>query len=168
MAKAYITPESVSFYEKLNKRYYEGDFRALSNFLGTDVNFTKVQNLLLGQSIIELKNQEYNTNTSTENQILITPKKQDPLYEILLGLYTNTYKVSQLQIAQEPQEKSIKINYPEYQKVIEQDFPKKIDIFAKSNQENKNIIIDYKSVDINTSLSFPYKIPEGYKAFQLK
>ena len=165
MAKAYITPERVSFYEKLNKNFYDGDFKALSNFLGTTVNFNKVQNLLLGQSILELKNQKYNTNKSIENQVLITPEKQDPLYEILLGLYNSTYKVSQLQIVQESE--SIKVTYPEYQKVSEQDFPKNIKISTKSDKENKQINIDYKSVTIDSELTFPYKIPDGYTPFTL-
>lgn len=166
MAKAYISPKRVSFYEKLNKRYYDGDFKALSQFLGTDVDFKKVQKLLLGQSIMELKNQKYSTNKSINNQVLITPENQDPLYEILLGLYTNTYKVSQLQIAQK--EKAIKVTYPSYQKIADQDFPKNVTIITKSNQESKQIDLDYKTVSTDTPLTFPYKIPDGYTAFTLK
>lgn len=168
MAKAYITPERVSFYEKLTKTYYNGDFKALSNFLGTDVNFNKVQNLLLGQSIIELTDQKYNTNNLLDNQLLITPEKQDPLYDILLGLYTSSYKVSQLQIAQEAESESIKVTYPEYQKVADQDFPKNIHIITKSNQTTKRINVDYKTVSVDTPITFPYKIPDGYTAFTLK
>ncbi len=37
MAKALITPTKVSYYEKLKGTYYEGDFSALSQFLGTDL-----------------------------------------------------------------------------------------------------------------------------------
>ena len=168
MAKAYITPQRVSFYEKLNKQYYDGDFKALSNFLGTDVNFNKVQNLLLGQSIIELKNQAYDTNKDTPNQVLITPKKQDPLYNILLGLYSSTYKVSQLQIVQEAEDESINVSYPEYQKVAAQDFPKHINIISKSEKESKQIILNYKTVQTDIALTFPYSIPDGYTAYKLK
>lgn len=168
MAKAYITPQRVSFYEKLTKTYYDGNFEALSNFLGTDVNFDKTQNLLLGQSILELENQIYNINNELDNQILITPKKQDPLYEILLGLYNSSHKVSQLQITQEEKSNAIKVTYPEYQKIAEQDFPKNINITTKSEQESKRINIDYKATTVNTPLTFPYKIPNGYTAFTLK
>lgn len=168
MAKAYITPERVSFYEKLNRNFYDGDFKALSNFLGTDVNFDKVQNLLLGQSILELKNQTYNINTALDNQVLITPEKQDPLYEILLGLYASSYKVSQLQISQESKSNAIKVTYPEYQKIIEQDFPKRINIITKSSEGSKRIDVEYKTISANTPLTFPYKIPDGYTAFIIK
>ena len=111
---------------------------------------------------------EYDINNSIDNQTLITPKKQDPLYEILLGLYKDSFKVSQVTISQEKDAESIKVNYPEYQKVIDQDFPKNIDVFTKGIDGTKRISIDYKSVDANTPLSFPYKIPQGYTEFQLK
>ena len=41
MAKAMITPTKVSYYEKINNSYFEGDFSVLSNWLGTDLDFNK-------------------------------------------------------------------------------------------------------------------------------
>ena len=54
MAKALITPKKVSYYEKINGTYFEGDFSMLSNWLGTDLDFQKVQNLFLGRAIDDL------------------------------------------------------------------------------------------------------------------
>ena len=54
VAKALITPTKVSYYEKINNTYFEGDFTMLSNWLGTDLDFTKVQNLFLGKAIDDL------------------------------------------------------------------------------------------------------------------
>ena len=54
MAKAMITPTKVSYYEKPNGTYFEGDFSMLSNWLGTDLDFQKVQNLFLGKAIDDL------------------------------------------------------------------------------------------------------------------
>jgi hypothetical protein len=48
MAKASITPTSVSYYEKIKGTYFEGDFSALSQWLGTDLDYNKIQNMLLG------------------------------------------------------------------------------------------------------------------------
>lgn len=36
MAKALITPTEVKYYEKLNGKYFEGDYAMLSRWLGTD------------------------------------------------------------------------------------------------------------------------------------
>ena len=46
IARVMITPERVSFYDKLNNHYFDGDFSLLSDFLGTELDFEKVQNLL--------------------------------------------------------------------------------------------------------------------------
>jgi hypothetical protein len=53
MAKASITPTSVSYYEKIKGTYFEGDFSALSQWLGTDLDFNKIQNMLLGEAAHE-------------------------------------------------------------------------------------------------------------------
>ena len=47
IVKAYITPDRVSFYNKLQNEYFDGDFSYLSDLLGTEVDFSIVQNLLL-------------------------------------------------------------------------------------------------------------------------
>ncbi len=59
MAKALITPESVQYYEKINGKYFEGNYEMLSQWLGTDLDFKKVQNMLLGQTIDSLQHTKY-------------------------------------------------------------------------------------------------------------
>jgi hypothetical protein len=59
MAKALITPEGVSYYEKINGSYFEGDFKGLSQWLGTDLDYSKIQNLLVGQAIDDLTKGKY-------------------------------------------------------------------------------------------------------------
>jgi hypothetical protein len=38
-------------HEKINNSYFEGDFSSLSQWLGTDLDYSKIQNLLLGQAM---------------------------------------------------------------------------------------------------------------------
>jgi len=45
MAKALITPSNVYYYEKINGTYFEGDYELLSQFLGTELDYTKFENL---------------------------------------------------------------------------------------------------------------------------
>ncbi len=46
LAKVYITPDRVQFYEKLQKRSFDGDFQLISDFLGEELNFEQLENLL--------------------------------------------------------------------------------------------------------------------------
>ena len=59
LAKALITPKEVKYYEKINGTYFEGDYASLSEWLGTDLDFNKVQNMLLGRPIDDLTKQDY-------------------------------------------------------------------------------------------------------------
>lgn len=59
VAKAYITPERVSYYEKVTQTYFDGDFSLVSDFVGTPLDFEKLQNLLIGQAIYDLRNEKY-------------------------------------------------------------------------------------------------------------
>ena len=49
LAKVLITPEKISYYNKIDKTYFEGDFSLLSNWLGTELNFEQIQSALLGE-----------------------------------------------------------------------------------------------------------------------
>ena len=61
MAKALITPSQVKYYEKMNGTYFEGDYQSLSQWLGTDLDFIKIQNMLLGEPIDDLTKANYTT-----------------------------------------------------------------------------------------------------------
>ena len=52
LAKVLITPEGVRYYETISNTYFEGDFTFLSDLLGTEIDFKKAQDVLLGQSIL--------------------------------------------------------------------------------------------------------------------
>ena len=56
--------------------------------------------------------------------------------------------------------------YPTYQTVNEQPFPKQIDITAISDSKMNKVFVDYKSVELDKKITFPYKIPFGYKEFK--
>src|SRR5699024_7139863 len=45
IAKVYITPQSVQYYETIGKTYFDGDFSLLSDWLGTEINFEQAQNI---------------------------------------------------------------------------------------------------------------------------
>ena len=59
VSKAIITPQNVSYYVSLEKVYFEGDYEMLSNWLGTELDFAKVQNMLLGRAMDNFKEGNY-------------------------------------------------------------------------------------------------------------
>ena len=54
MVRVKITPEYVRFYNKLDNTYFDGDYTLISNFLGTELGFDNLQNLLLGEAVFDI------------------------------------------------------------------------------------------------------------------
>ena len=82
VAKIMITPDGVKFYEKIKRTYFEGDFSYLSKLLGAELDFDKFQNLLLGQAILDLKEQKYEASLNG-NSHQLKPKKGNINFDIL-------------------------------------------------------------------------------------
>jgi len=162
LAKVLITPDKVSYYEKINNTYFEGDFKVISKWLGTELDFEKVQQLLLGQALFNLRDDRY--ITTVENQkYRLTPKKDIALFERLFIVHADNFKMFSQQLKQPSEDRDLRIDYSTYQRVGNQNFPKEIDILALDGGHKTTIQIDYRSVDYNATVSFPFKIPSGYE-----
>lgn len=165
VAKILITPNKFSFYEKLNRRYYDGDLTVLSDFLGQEVNFEQIQNLFLGQNIIDLSSKEIKSKQLGSEISLYTPKgKRAYTIEVLFAILNA--KVSAYEI--EKGNKKISVKYAAYQKVNNQDFPLFMKIDSKNATTERSVEMNFRSVTIDEKLSFPYEIPKGYTQFKFR
>ncbi len=59
------------------------------------------------------------------------------------------------------------INYPTYQEITGQAFPKNIEIKAEENNKTTNIQVEYRKVTFNEKVRFPFKIPSGYTEIKI-
>jgi hypothetical protein len=162
VARVKITPSSVSYYEKLNRTYFMGSFELLKNMLGTDVNFTQLQNLLLGQAIFDLNAQKYKSVVDNEAHLLL-PVEQKALFDILFWINPIHFKLDRQELNNSIKNQTLKVAYKRYTTIEGETFPKNIEIRAKGNNRFTNIDIEYRSVIFNKTFSTPFKVPKGYK-----
>jgi hypothetical protein len=165
--RAMVTPEKVGFYNKLDNTYFEGDFSYLSNLLGTELDFDKVQNLLLGDAIFDLSNGNYIASANEEEYIL-QPKKQKLLFEIFFLIEPSLFKVKSQQISQPKEYRHLQIDYLSHQSIEKQILPENIRVIAVEGTEETIINLEFKNVALNESLRFPFKIPSGFKKIELE
>ncbi|CCG54448.1 Probable lipoprotein precursor [Flavobacterium indicum GPTSA100-9 = DSM 17447] len=159
-AKAYITPSKVSYYEKINNSYFDGDYTMLSNWLGTDLDFQKVQNLLLGRPIDDLTKEEFIAEVA-ENLFQLKNKKNTQI-EKIFAFETGNYLLKKQFINQIVKQRNVNVYYPSYQNQDNNFLPTGVNIVAKDKDEVK-IDVEYKKITFNEDLNFPYSIPNGYK-----
>ncbi|MEX0287487.1 MAG: DUF4292 domain-containing protein [Flavobacteriaceae bacterium] len=167
VVKAYITPTRVSFYNKLQNEYFDGDFSYLSNLLGTDLDFSQVQNLLLGQAIFDLRDNKYDVSQTADTYEL-KPKKAEDLFKLMFRIEPQNFKMATQQLAQPWKKRLLQINYKNYQERNARILPNEVSILAIDDDERTTIAIEYRNIEFNRSLNFPYKIPKGFDEIVLK
>ncbi|MGB3144295.1 MAG: DUF4292 domain-containing protein [Maribacter sp.] len=166
IVKAYITPDRVSFYNKLENEYFDGDFSYLSEILGTEVDFSILQNLLTGQAIVDLRKEKYNLVATTDTYEL-TPKLPGVLYKTLFKVEPKNFKIALQQLSQPQEKRLLEIAYKNYQLIDKEIFPNEIMVEAISKDETNTIELEYRNLELNGPVNFPYKIPNGFKEIEL-
>ncbi len=165
--RAKITPNSVSFYNKLDKTYFNGDFEYFSKLLGTtELDFEKIQNLLLGEALFNLSDDTYKVSIHEDNYAL-QPKKQRHLFELFYLLNPSHFKIKSQQLSQFKEQRHLEINYLKHQEVNQQILPELVKVNAVEADKEIVAELEFKSVTLNEDLRFPFKIPSGYKEIKL-
>jgi hypothetical protein len=165
LAKLYITPESVSYYETIKNTYFDGDFSLLSDWLGTDIDFEKAQGILLGQSIFNLDN-KYKSDVIA-NKYRLQPKMQPHNFIHSLLVNPDNFKIASESLSQPTDNRMFTINYGDYQSIEGGYYPSEFKIIATQKEEKTKIVVNYKKIDYNVSIRFPFTIPNGYEEIQI-
>lgn len=165
--KVYITPGKVSYYNKLQNEYFEGDFSFLSQILGSELDFKKLQNMLLGQTIMDLRESTY-ALSYTESAYQLKPENSLGWLKIFFEIEPGNFNLSAQHLAQPDNERLMEVYYKGYQKVNGQNFPEDISIVAREQNEEVKIALTLKQLELNRDLSFPYKIPNGFNPIVVK
>ncbi|MXO03231.1 DUF4292 domain-containing protein [Flavobacterium sp. HBTb2-11-1] len=166
MAKALITPSAVSYYEKMNGTYYEGDFTSLSKWLGTDLDYSKVQNLLIGEAFDDLRKGKY-TQTIVDNLFRFDEEKDANLKKTFF-LDGEKYLIQKEEISQPSENRTLQIAYSDTKNFDQGVLPTSIEINAVQPKGKTSINLNYNNISFNEELSFPYSVPSGYKKVTIK
>lgn len=165
MAKALLTPSEVKYYAKPDSEYFEGDYAMLGKWLGTDLDFQKVQNLFIGEAMDDLTKGEYAVSVDGKNyllQQLVGSTQKEFWFE------PGRLMVKKQRISQPNQARSIHVSYPNHSQYPTMILPTGLDIKAQQEKGRADIKIEYKSAAFDQDLSFPYSVPEGYERIFIK
>lgn len=166
LAKAKITPERVQYYTKVDGTYFDGDFKLLSDLLGTRLDFDQVQAMLLGQPIFDLQGESY-TSSAGQQYYLLAPRKQPELFNLFFYLDPQNFSLQQQRLDQQDQDRALTITYDDYTGQKEGLLPQEVRIRGKEGDKTTEIDIDYRKIELDKEVSFPFEIPSGYKQIEL-
>jgi hypothetical protein len=158
VARTFITPDSIKIINKLENTYTRKPFSYIYQFTSEQINFTALQNLLIGKAI---------TGALSESSTLDMKGGQAHIKGELSGLgylyiFNENANLIQGNLNAKETSQTLTVNYGEYKDIGMQTIPHAISI--KSSAANKNVNIDmrYTSVDLNTPLDFPFSVPKRF------
>lgn len=161
MAKGLITPTEVKYYEKTGNKFFEGDYTTLSNWLGTDLDFFKVQNMLIGQAMDDLRKGKY--VNIIEDKLYKLKDINDKQNVKSFYFEASNFLIKRQEIEQTSKNRKLTVFYPNHKEYNEAILPLNIIIEAIQANNKNTISLEYNSVTFNEQLSFPYSVPSGYE-----
>jgi len=167
LAKVLITPERVSYYESISNTYFEGDFAFLSDLLGTDIDFKKAQDILLGQSIFNLDASRYKSEMVLD-RLKLQPRRQAKNFIYSIFLNTDNFKISAETLSQPDDKRILDVRYDDYRFIEGAYYPSIIEINAYEKDSKTKIRLKFRKIDLNVDVRFPFNIPKGYEEIQFK
>ena len=174
-ARFLITPDTVKFMDRKNKKYFIGDFAYINKKFNVELDFESLQSLILGKgsNISEFQrlksyssSEYYNISSIGKREQNRADKKggQKAKTDIALtvSVYPSTFKVSRIILQDFKQHKSLKVDFEKYQKVDGQLAPKETELNIVAEQ-NLEASIEYLKITLNKPLKFSFTIPEKYE-----
>lgn len=165
-AKMYITPERVSFYT-IQKTYYDGDFSVISDLLGVELSYEKVENLLLGKALFD-EQQKIADNDIDENlyRVLTQLITRNDLVELQYWIDAG-WNLHKEKLSMENSYNELEINYKNHKKSEGIILPQEILISATNQQQSVDLRLNYSKIHKNTDLNFAYEIPKNAEEIRL-
>jgi hypothetical protein len=156
MVKFYLTPTQIKYYNKIEKKYYTGDYHKIKDLIGTELNFKHLQDLLLGNSLNSNQLKKYTLHVLP--QIYRFENEKNLLTQVD---FNPNYKVISEKI-HTPEGELLIIRYNDFITAKRNLLPRKIHILHKGKGQNLSLDIYYKNISINKDLKFPFSIPSNY------
>ena len=130
-----------------------------------EINFEQLQNLFLGQSLLNVKEEDQELQI-VNNRYILSPEKQAELFDIFFTINPSHFKLEKQSIINVAKNLRLDVKYPSYNLINKVVFPSEINITAKKLDSFTDIDIIYKAVEFNTDLKMSYDIPNGYKRLE--
>jgi len=167
VGKLMISPDRVLFYEKINKKYFDGDYRLISEQIGTKMDFEKVQSLFFGEPIFDLKKRKYKAEID-ENHYKLTSKKKEAGFDTFFWFDPVFFNLIKEEFILPGEQKKVKIDYSYTNKKESLNLPRDFSITLNTKKGNTRIEVQYRKLEPDVRLNFPFKMPENYKEIKLK
>ena len=161
IAKLKVTPNEISFYEKFQKTYFQGNFNLINSSFGTKFGFSDLENLFLGKPFSDPAQGQWKQIMNPQYYIL-APKGKRSIFTPTLFFDPASFLLKEQRFLIPGTTNSLTIKYLRHIKIEGKSLPTLIDITLFDGNNSKKLVLDFSRTDFTEGLTFPFEIPQGY------
>jgi len=161
VAQALITPDSIKVIDRFNKKYYAKGIDYLQQFVSYPLDFNTLQNLILGNPLMEVNENASLQTTEGTHAINAT----EDVLNMLLQIDSEDLTIEKMTLTDTAKNQSVDIKLKDYEMVGDKPFSNKRQITLKA-PEVYTADFDFSKVKINQPLNFPFKVSSKYEVIK--
>lgn len=163
VARAIITQDSVKVLDRFSKDYYAEDIGYVEDLLNYPMDFATLQNLILGNRLIENKDSKKKV-AMTETGYCLSSSKQ--ALDIEVCMTPADYHITQLSVVDNDNYRTLNVDLSDYQAIEKQSFSHERLIHALTPSKYR-AELKFSKIKLNEPLAFPFSVSKKYKLVDL-
>ena len=184
VARILFSKDSLKFINRHDKTYFTSDYLFFKKKFGVELNYNALQAIFTNSEFVYNGSPKdlylfenyrdtvsYNLENFTEKEIQRNLKKGRLITYQNTKIFPKYFKINQQNIINYSLSHTLNINYSNFDKIEQQEFPKELKISAKSEKETAKpleVKLKFKKIILNKKMSFALKIPKNYKPMKSK
>lgn len=161
IAKLLVTPSKLSFYEKFQKTYFEGNFDFINNLFSTDFGYTDLENFFLGKPFLDPDQGRWKQISNPQYYILISQGKRSGIKPTLF-FDPVTFLLKEQRFLVPETKYNLTIKYSRHIKINGKSLPSLIKVILFDGNQSQSLELEFNRIDFTENLNFPFEIPDGY------
>lgn len=191
VGRVLLTPDSVKYVNYIDRNYFVDDYNYLSDFLNIDLDFASIQSIISNNAFSyrnDAKNKDFKTFESfiEAGMYVLQSEKEKKIFKmdekgrtgkierrlkrlddnalILQKMYFNpsNFTLNKLLIVDKTNERKMEMDFDEFIKVENRDYPGYISMSFISEAEEVNLKIRMSGFSTEKLTSLSFNIPEKY------
>ncbi len=196
VGRVLLTPDSVVYVNYIDRNFFVDDYTFLSNFLNIDLDFSTIQSIISNNAFSyrnDEKDKDFKTfSTSVENGMYVLQsekerkvfrmdekektgkierrlKRLDDNALILQKMSFNpsNFAFTRLLIEDKTNNRKMEMNFDEFEKVLNKDYPGEIDMNFNSESENISLKLRMSGFSTEKLDSLNLDIPQKYQQIKV-
>ena len=161
IAKLLVTPNKVSFYEKFQKTYFEGNYDLINTPFNTNFVFSDLENIFLGKPFLNPDQGRWKQISNPQYYILIPQGKRLGIKPTLF-FDPVSFLLKEQRFFVPGTNYNITIKYLRHIKIEGKSLPSLIKITFFDGNQSQTLELEFNRIDFIENLNFPFEIPNGY------